>query len=330
MNKILLAILILTGFSACISRGSLDNPRQIRRVSFRGWDSTVLMSNGLSTVILNPEYGGNVLYYGLEGGDNVLWADTTVNGWTLQDFIRTRRSPDAGRFDIGNERKTEFIHDRIWAGRYKVEILSDSSVRLSSPVSEEMGIQLFRTFILDGNSTRLRIVQTISNISDEAKEYCFWTRTLLPSGGIFFCTCTDDTHETMPYAEISLTTDSVIVSSQSRIYCEDGAFCAVPGGEGEHKFGIRNMDGTASYFRNGLLYVKRNRRADTSGKYENNAGLSFPLMLYYNGTFTEIEPNSVMYDIPAGESVTETEEWELFRMDHTPEMTQASSDSPAH
>ena len=87
-----------------------------------------------------------------------------------------------------------------------------------------------------------------------------------------------------------------------------GNFCAVTGGEGEHKFGIRNMDGTASYFKDGLLYVKRNRNADPSGKYENNAGLTFPLMLYYNGIFTEIEPNSVMYNIPAGESVTETEE----------------------
>ena len=103
-----------------------------------------------------------------------------------------------------------------------------------------------------------------------------------------------------------MSTYSIIVSSQDRIRCTDGNFCAVTGGEGEHKFGIRNMDGTASYFKDGLLYVKRNRNADPSGKYENNAGLTFPLMLYYNGIFTEIEPNSVMYNIPAGESVTET------------------------
>ena len=315
MNRILLAILILTGFSGCFNQGSLDNHSLIRRVPFRGWDSTILMTNGTAEVILNPEYGGNVVYYGFVGENNILWADTVVNGWTLRDFIITRRSPDAGRFDIGNERKTEYIHDRIWAGRYQVEILSDSSVRLTSPVSEEMGIQLSRTFILDDNSTRLKIVQTISNISDGPKEYCFWTRTLLPSGGIFFSSCTGNDSEEMPFAEISLATDSIIVSSQDRIRCTDGNFCAVTGGEGEHKFGISNMDGTASYFKDGLLYVKRNRNADPSGKYENNAGLSFPLMLYYNVTFTEIEPNSVMYNIPAGESVTETEEWELFRID---------------
>ena len=110
------------------------------------------------------------------------------------------------------------------------------------------------------------------------------------------------------YFFTGMSTYSIIVSSRVRIRCTDGNFCAVTGGEGEHKFGIRNMDGTASYFKDGLLYVKRNRNADPYGKYENNAGLTFPLMLYYNGIFTEIEPNSVMYNIPAGESVTETEE----------------------
>ena len=217
MNRILLAILILTGFSGCFNQGSLDNHSLIRRVPFRGWDSTILMTNGTAEVILNPEYGGNVVYYGFVGENNILWADTVVNGWTLRDFIITRRSPDAGRFDIGNERKTEYIHDRIWAGRYQVEILSDSSVRLTSPVSEEIGIQLSRTFILDDNSTRLKIVQTISNISDGPKEYCFWTRTLLPSGGIFFSSCTGNDSEEMPFAEISLATDSIIVSSQDRM-----------------------------------------------------------------------------------------------------------------
>lgn len=314
MNRLLLAIFVLTGFSACVHRGSLGTDVHVRRVSFRGWDSSVLITNGIASVILNPEYGGNVTFYGFAGEDNVLWADTVVDGWTLRDFVKTRRSPDAGRFDIGNERKTEYIHDDVWAGRYHVEVLSDSSVRLTSPVSDAMGIQVSRTFMLDAGSTRMKVLQTISNVSDETLEYCFWTRTLLPSGGIFFCTCTDTISTVQPFAEISLATDSVIVTSESRISCVDGVFSAFPGGEGEHKFGIGNMDGTASYFREGVLYVKRNRCADPTGKYENNAGLSFPLMLYYNGAFVEIEPNSVMYSIPPGGKVSETEEWELFRI----------------
>lgn len=314
MNKLLLAIFLLTGFSACIHRGSLETDTLIRQVSFRGWDSSVMITNGIASVIVNPEYGGNVTFYGFAGEDNMLWADTVVDGWTLRDFVETRRSPDAGRFDIGNERKTEYIHDDIWAGRYHVEVLSDSSVRLTSPVSDAMGIQVSRTFMLDKTSSRLKVVQTISNVSDETLEYCFWTRTLLPSGGIFFCTCTDTKSTVQPFAEISLATDSVIVTSENRISCSEGIFCAFPGGDGEHKFGISNMDGAASYFRDGVLYVKRNRCADLSGKYENNAGLSFPLMLYYNEAFVEIEPNSVMYSIPPGGKVSDTEEWELFRI----------------
>lgn len=40
------------------------------------------------------------------------------------------------------------------------------------------------------------------------------------------------------YFFTGMSTYSIIVSSQDRIRCTDGNFCAVTGGEGEHKFGI--------------------------------------------------------------------------------------------
>lgn len=34
-----------------------------------------------------------ILYFGLESrGDNILWSDSVINGWTVENYIRTRRS----------------------------------------------------------------------------------------------------------------------------------------------------------------------------------------------------------------------------------------------
>ena len=112
-------ILFILLFFLCLSC-SHRPVQEVDTVSYRGWENCLKLSNRVVSVIVNPTYGGQILYFGLESrGDNILWSDSVINGWTVENYIRTRRSPDAGRFDIGNERRTENIHDSIWAGPYQ-------------------------------------------------------------------------------------------------------------------------------------------------------------------------------------------------------------------
>ena len=107
-------ILFILLFFLCLSC-SHRPVQEVDTVSYRGWENCLKLSNRAVSVIVNPTYGGQILYFGLESrGDNILWSDSVINGWTVENYIRTRRSPDAGRFDIGNERRTENIHDSIW------------------------------------------------------------------------------------------------------------------------------------------------------------------------------------------------------------------------
>lgn len=138
-------ILFILLFFLCLSC-SHRPVQEVDTVSYRGWENCLKLSNRVVSVIVNPTYGGQVLYFGLESrGDNILWSDSVINGWTVENYIRTRRSPDAGRFDIGNERKTENIHDSIWAGPYQTFVEEDK-LRLVSHPSQAMGIQVERIY----------------------------------------------------------------------------------------------------------------------------------------------------------------------------------------
>lgn len=306
--KYSLIALITILLTSCSSSGE-----KVTNVSYRGWDNCIQLSNNVATIIVNPTYGGQLLYYGLNSRDeNILWSDSVVNGWKVEDYTRTRRSPDAGRFDIGNERKTEHIHDSIWAGPYRVSI-EGNVIRLISSPSKAMGIQVERCFSLENNSSVLNVKQRMTNIADTIVEYCFWTRTLLPAGGVYFCESVPDSTYPSGFSEISLSADTLVPTGcmQERILVNNHYFTAYPGGNEEKKYGINTMNGIYSYQFRDYLYIKKNAYAP-HGTYENNHQVRFPNMIYFNSQFIEMEPNSPMIRLKPGVSYDYEEVWTLI------------------
>lgn len=295
---------------------------EVETVSWRGWEKSVKMSNGTVSVILNPEYGGGVTFFGfcasgpVSENDNVLWNDDVTDGWGLEDYLRTGRGPSAGRFDVGNERKTENLHAELWAGEYSVSSAAGNSVILTSPESESLGIRLERRYCLDPSEPELTIVHTMKNVSASDVEYCFWTRTLLPSGGIFFCTADSTGAYPQGCSEMAFEPDRLVPVSvrDGRVLCRNGRFTAFPGGGQARKYGIFNTDGKTFYMNGDVLYVKEFEYVP-GGCYDCNPGHgSFPMMIYFNADFIEMEPNSPMFSLSPGESVSFREVWRLYRV----------------
>lgn len=308
-NQIITLILLLIISSSC----SQKPIKHIAPVSYRGWENCLRMSNETVSVIINPTYGGQILYFGLDNrGENILWSDSVINGWTVADYTKTRRSPDAGRFDIGYERKTASIHDSIWAGPYTPVIESDNKIRLISVPSTTMGIQVERTYTLINQQPILHIEQHMTNISDSVVEYCFWTRTLLPAGGTYFCELASCASHPGGYSEISLSADTLIPEKGElkQVFVNKNSFVAFPGGENERKFGINTTSGTSSYLHNQILYTKQSKY-DPIGLYNNNNQIDFPNMIYFNSQFIEMEPNSPMIRLSPGETYHYSEIWTL-------------------
>ena len=86
MKHILLVLL----FFLCLSC-SHRPVQKVDTVAYRGWENCLKLSNSVVSIIVNPTYGGQILYFGLDSrGDNILWSDSVINGWTVEDYIRTR------------------------------------------------------------------------------------------------------------------------------------------------------------------------------------------------------------------------------------------------
>ena len=281
-------ILFILLFFLCLSC-SHRPVQEVDTVSYRGWENCLKLSNRVVSVIVNPTYGGQILYFGLEShGDNILWSDSVINGWTVENYIRTS-----------------------WAGPYQTFIEEDK-LRLVSHPSQAMGIQVERIYFLEENQPVLHIKQRMSNISNGEVEYCFWTRTLLPAGGIYYCEAIPSSQYPLGFSEISLSADTLIPSyhSQERIHVENHYFTAFPGGYEQKKYGINTTNGMYFYQFSDYLYIKQNKYVP-QGKYDNNLQVCFPNMIYFNDEFLEMEPNSPMVKLKPGEAYEYEEIWTL-------------------
>lgn len=151
-----------------------------RIVEQNGYSGCVELSNKRVRVVLEPNCGGRVLVYALDG-KNVLYVDPKQDGWTFDGTQRI--DPSGGRFDIGPEHTTA-RHDALWLGMWTAEITGPRSARMISPEDPDLGIQLIRAFTLAFKSTHLRCTQIIKNLTDEPQRYCHWSRTLATGNGI--------------------------------------------------------------------------------------------------------------------------------------------------
>jgi hypothetical protein len=74
--------------------------------------------------------------------------------------------------------------DELFRGQWQVTRVNSLSVRLASTKSESTGVQLIRDFTLDAMTSKLECQLTILNVSDNAVQYCHWSRTLANGAGI--------------------------------------------------------------------------------------------------------------------------------------------------
>ena len=176
MNRLKYAITISIVF--CVS--VWGNHPGTRIIEQNGYKGCVELSNERVRVVLEPNCGGRVLVFALDG-KNALYVDPNQDGWTFDGTHRI--DPSGGRFDIGPEHTTP-EHDTLWLGRWTAEITGPRSARMISQKDPVLGIQLIRAFSLAFKSSHLRCTQIIKNLTDEPKRYCHWSRTLATGRGI--------------------------------------------------------------------------------------------------------------------------------------------------
>ncbi|UCF38009.1 MAG: hypothetical protein JSU96_03875, partial [Acidobacteriota bacterium] len=68
------------GFALLVFIGSsISAEVQVRKVSFRGWEEALELSNGDTRVVIVPSIG-RIMHYGLSDGPNILWVNPEFEG----------------------------------------------------------------------------------------------------------------------------------------------------------------------------------------------------------------------------------------------------------
>ncbi len=126
-------------------------------ISSHGYNGCVRLFNDAVQVVLEPNCGGRLLEYSLNGV-NALYVDPAQDGWTFRPG-EPSIDPSGGRFDIGPE-MTAPRRPFLWLGPWTAEITGPRSARMTSIEDRATGVRLIREFELDARSSRSAAVRS--------------------------------------------------------------------------------------------------------------------------------------------------------------------------
>lgn len=169
---IMISLLLLSGQVIAQFMGT-------RLITERQYPGCIELSNDSVRVVLEPNLGGRVLAYELNG-KNVLYVDDSQDGVIYEG---KNLHPSAGRCDFGPE-KTTPSHPLLFLGKWQARITGDREAEMISQKDSATGVQLIRKFKLAKSGSRLEFTQVIRNVSNSTKSYCHWSRTFVKGSGI--------------------------------------------------------------------------------------------------------------------------------------------------
>lgn len=265
--------------------------------------SYVRLFNARTTVVLDPNVGGRVIEYALDGV-NVLYRVPEKPAEGQRTF-----TPDAGRFDIGPEmlvpRRTP-----LWSGRWAYEITGPRSARLTSEDDPSTGVRLVRDFRLDAATSHLSCTQTIINISGSPRRYNHWSRTLAVGGGICIVPLTE--YSRFPLGYIYYGPGAVLNyrhEQHPNIRVRDG-YLELLGTPPQPKFGIDSYAGWFAYLTpKDIAFIKK-FPVYPERVYGEVAGYTISLWYFENET-CELEPIGPLEFLEPGGKASFTEDWYL-------------------
>ena len=273
-------------------------------IEYFSYEDCILLSNSTTRVVLCPAAGGRVLEYSLHG-KNALFLDPNEKGWVYASGHHGDMS--AGRFDIGPEMIIP-RHPQLWMGRWKGEITGANSARLTSVKDEATGVQLTRDFALNAEA-ELVCKQSITNISNETKQWCHWSRTFALGNGVCVIPLSKTTR--FPKHYVMYGPGPVInFRPEDPAIRRVGEFLIVSRVPQQPKLGMDSKIGWFAYLMQNDLMLVKSFPTYPDRVYNEVAGLTISIW-YPQDRRVELEPIGPRERLKPGESGSFTETWKL-------------------
>lgn len=278
-----------------------------RIVTELGNKNCIQLSNETTRVVLEPNLGGRVLVYALNG-NNVLWINAKDEGSPFHPG-RPYGHPSAGRFDIGPE-KTGHPHQSLFMGKWEGRITGAREALLLSPTDPVTGIQLQRSFRLHARGSHLSCTQVILNHGRASVRQYHWSRTLVKGGGISLTPL--NPHSRYPKGFLVYGPGEVMnfdPAPEPHVRTRNGIL-EIVGAPVHPKFVMDCREGWLAYItRDHQLFVKK-FPVYPDRPYGDMAAPTASVW-YYRDAMCEIEPLGPLEVLEPGESASFTEEWYL-------------------
>ena len=283
---------------------------QTEKISYRGYEDCYRISNDSVEVIIVAGAGARILRYSLKDR-NIIYEDPALDGKTLEDFLKKSFGPDGARFDVRGVTSPGNKRDTLWIGPYTAEITGNYSVKTTSMVDHNMGIDITREFFLDSISSHLLIRQTMTNKSNLETNWYFWGRIFSPIGGKIIIPLNPNSKFGSRWGYYNGSDfisenaqDPLIETSDSLLFYR----ADITGTR--KRYGIDSDQGLIIYGYNEQLYVIK-FNIDLSKTYLTESGET--IIVFTDGELlVELEPTSPVAKLNPGESFTFEENWWLF------------------
>ena len=278
--------------------------------SYKNFGKCIVMDNGICTVKITVDVGPRVIYYALNGMENMMKED--VDRKTVRD------SEDVHKFFDTDENWYIYGGHRLWTSP---EAWPDSYTPDNSPVQYEIngntvtltpelrtkvGEEHVMTVTLSENSSDVTIGHKVTNISDKELTLAPWCLTVMDKGGV----------EVAPQCKkkTGLLSNRRIVlweyteAKDERYYQSDSYITLKQTDKAKSfKVGFNNEDGWGAYLNKGQLFIKR---------FDFDENAEYPDYGCNYETFTdpeimEIESLGVLKTIKTGEFIEHEERWSL-------------------
>lgn len=279
----------------------------IEKIAYGGWPNCYRVSNGEVELVLTSDVGPRIMRFGFVGGQNLFrefedqMGTSGETDWVPRGGHRLWMAPEDPVKSYAPENGPVAV------------MIADGTIEATQPVEPLTGIEKRITVRMATTATRVNVVHTLRNASQETLELAPWALSMMARGGHGIHgfpprgTHPEELPPTNPLVMWAFTDlgDPRWTFTKKYMVLRQDPSNSVP-----QKLGTWNTKTWGAYLLNGELFVKKYVTLAGPRAYP-DFGCSYET--FTNADFLELETLGPLTRLVPGESVTHTETWSLHR-----------------
>lgn len=168
----------LTSTLLCVLTASAAwSQATVKKIDYKGWTDCYEISNPVVRLVVVPQIGGRIMEYAIDG-ENALWQNESelgkVSGSDIGRTWRNYGGHKAWNAPQSSWRATD--HDCYYDSMpAQVELLPDEpGVRVTCAPIKHLGYQFVRDIVLSDYTSRVRVTESMRNVSDRDISWSVW------------------------------------------------------------------------------------------------------------------------------------------------------------